>query len=153
MLLATAQRVAAHTRPKYNERIARKTVANIAKYIGSSHSAIDGRLAKLDREWDIERILEANASGFTLLGLILAITSSWAWLILPLVVASMLLLHALQGWCPPVLLLRRLGVRTETEINQERYALKILRQDFEDLPKPAGDNQMEALELFQAVSR
>jgi hypothetical protein len=49
---------------------------------------------------------------------------------LPVVVAGFLLQHALQGWCPPLPVLRRLGVRTADEINQERYALKALRGDF-----------------------
>ncbi len=49
---------------------------------------------------------------------------------LPAVVAGFLLQHALQGWCPPLPLFRRLGVRTAAEIDQERYALKALRGDF-----------------------
>ena len=39
--------------------------------------------------------------------------------------------NALRGWCPPVPVLRRFGVRTGREIEQERYALKILRGDFQ----------------------
>jgi hypothetical protein len=46
-----------------------------------------------------------------------------------------LLQHAVQGWCPPLPLLRRLGVRTADEINEERYALKALRGDFVDADK------------------
>ena len=38
--------------------------------------------------------------------------------------------HATQGWCPPVPLFRKLGVRTRSEIDREKYALKILRGDF-----------------------
>jgi hypothetical protein len=38
--------------------------------------------------------------------------------------------HALQGWCPPIALLRRLGVRTAREIEEERCELKrILEED------------------------
>ena len=36
----------------------------------------------------------------------------------------------LQGWCPPVPVLRRLGVRTQGEIDEEKAALKALRGDF-----------------------
>jgi len=53
------------------------------------------------------------------------------WFLLPTVVLSFLLLHAVQGWCPPVPLLRRLGIRTRGEIDRERYALKALAGDFE----------------------
>jgi len=33
--------------------------------------------------------------------------------------------HGLQGWCPPLPLLRRLGIRTRGEIDREKYALKV----------------------------
>jgi hypothetical protein len=39
-----------------------------------------------------------------------------------------------QGWCPPLTVFRRLGVRTRREIDLERYAIKALRGD---LPSPA----------------
>jgi len=39
--------------------------------------------------------------------------------------------HATQGWCPPIPVFRRMGVRTRREINRERYALKALRGDFD----------------------
>jgi hypothetical protein len=153
MLPATTRRVIDNTRAEINEQIARHTEANVAKYVGAPASDLDARLAQLDREWDIERLLEANASGLTLLGLLLALTVSWYWLIIPIAVPSLLFLHAIQGWCPPVPLLRRLGVRTETEINQERFALKVLRGDFEGLPKPAGDRLTQAVELLEAAKR
>ena len=46
------------------------------------------------------------------------------WLWLPGFVTAFLFQHAVQGWCPPVPLLRRLGVRTAREIELERSALK-----------------------------
>jgi len=42
-------------------------------------------------------------------------------------VAAFLLQHAVQGWCPPLPVFRRLGVRTADEINDERVALKAVR--------------------------
>ena len=53
--------------------------------------------------------------------------------LIPLVVGGFLLQHAVQGWCPPLPLFRRGGVRTQTEIEQERYALKAIRGDFEQM--------------------
>jgi hypothetical protein len=38
-------------------------------------------------------------------------------------VLSFLLLHAIEGWCPPLPILRGLGIRTREEIARERYAL------------------------------
>jgi hypothetical protein len=37
--------------------------------------------------------------------------------------------HALQGWCPPVPVLRRLGYRTQPEIEEERCALRALLEE------------------------
>ena len=69
-----------------------------------------------------------------LAGLALGIFVDRRFLVLPVAVAAFLLQHALQGWCPPLPLLRRLGVRTTAEIHQEILALRILRGDFIDKP-------------------
>jgi hypothetical protein len=45
-------------------------------------------------------------------------------------VGGFLFQHAIEGWCPPVPILRRLGFRTAREIDIERVALKTLRGDF-----------------------
>jgi hypothetical protein len=54
------------------------------------------------------------------------------------VVLTFLFQHAVQGWCPPLPVLRRLGVRTRKEIDRERYALKALRGDFADTAGTPG---------------
>ena len=41
-----------------------------------------------------------------------------------------MLQHALQGWCPPLPLVRKLGLRTAEEINQEKIIFKLIRGDF-----------------------
>ena len=97
---------------------------------GRSRGRISERLRQLDREWDIERVLEANAASVGLLGVGLAAFVSRWFLILPAAVTGFLLQHAVQGWCPPVPLFRRLGIRTSGEIEEERAALKMLRGDF-----------------------
>ena len=79
----------------------------------------------LDKEWDIERVLEVNASTLALTGLILGLTKNRKWLFLLGIVLPFLLQHGLQGWCPPLPLLRRLGIRTRGEIDREKYALKV----------------------------
>ena len=94
---------------------------------------IDARLAELDREWHVDRTLQANAATLSLVGIVLGAVLDRRWFLLPGAVATFLLQHALQGWCPPLPVLRRLGVRTAEEIAQERYALKALRGDFEGM--------------------
>jgi hypothetical protein len=84
------------------------------------------------------------APTITLIGLCLGLTKSRKWLVLPFMVQSFFLQHALQGWCPPLPMLRRLGIRTADEINQERYALKALRGDFENITR---DNAMAAVQV------
>jgi hypothetical protein len=71
------------------------------------------------------------APTLTLTGLVLGLGVSRKWMLLPIVVQTFFLQHALQGWCPPIPVMRRLGVRTSEEINEERIALKALRGDFE----------------------
>jgi hypothetical protein len=40
-----------------------------------------------------------------------------------LIVQGFFLQHAIQGWCPPLPVLRRLGFRTVQEIEEERAIL------------------------------
>jgi hypothetical protein len=105
-------------------------------------------LQELDEEWDIERYLETMAPTFTLIGLGLGLTRHRAWFMLPVIVQGFFLQHALQGWCPPIPVLRRLGIRTCAEIDQERYALKALRGDF----RHVEENEPEAAsKAFQSA--
>jgi hypothetical protein len=130
---STVNRVPAHTADSVNDEIQRQTEENVARIAAKGPAAIAERLAELDREWDIERTLEANAATASLVGLTLGATVDRKWFVLPFVVAGFLLQHAVQGWCPPVPIFRRLGFRTEREIDEERYALKALRGDFRSL--------------------
>jgi hypothetical protein len=130
MLTPTFTRVPQHTNQEVNKRIRSVTEWNIAVYANSQKADIGKRIQELDREWDIERLLETNAALFSLAGLTLGLSGSRKWFLLPAVVSGFLLQHALQGWCPPVSLFRRLGIRTAAEIDAERYALKLLRGDF-----------------------
>src|SRR5437879_739651 len=111
MLPATTARVPQNTPEHLNERIRRQTEANVARY-AADPGAIDRRLEELDREWDIERTLEANAATVSLIGSVLGFTVDRRFFILPALVAGFLLQHAVQGWCPPVPFFRRRGVRT-----------------------------------------
>lgn len=145
MFPTTAQRVSQHTAEKIRQRINSQTQANVARYASAGPNAIGRRLAELDQEWDIERCVETLAPTFTLLGLFLGTAVNRRWLMLSAVVQGFFLQHALQGWCPPIPVLRRLGVRTIQEIDQERYALKAIRGDF----RKAADRRRKAPALAQ----
>ncbi|WP_295073005.1 YgaP-like transmembrane domain [Tabrizicola sp.] len=129
MLPATTDRVPDQTEPKVNEQLRKAYEERIAEY-AAHPDRIDERLTELDREWDIERAIEANAATLAFAGVALGATTDRRWLVLPALVAGFLLQHALQGWCPPVPILRSMGFRTAAEIDRERYALKVLRGDF-----------------------
>ena len=131
--MSRPDRVRANTATEINRRIDRAIAESIAFYSGKSKTEICSRIDQLEREWDMERLLETNASALAFTGLVLGITRSKKWLLLPSIVLPFLFQHAVQGWCPPVPIFRRLGVRTREEIDREKYALKALRGDFEDV--------------------
>lgn len=133
-LPATTQRVELHTAPALNEAIRQRADAQIVRLEGAPGAEVEQRLRALDREWDVERLLQTNAAVIVLLGLALASRVSRKFLLLPAGVFGFFAQHALQGWCPPIPVFRRLGVRTQREIERERYALKALRGDFDALP-------------------
>jgi hypothetical protein len=113
-----------------NDRIQARTLHDVSRYIGADPVFIDERIRELEREWHVERTLEANAAILALFGLGLGLTVNRKLLLLPVVAAAFLLEHALQGWCPPIALMRRRGIRTGAEIQEEIIALRILRGDF-----------------------
>lgn len=122
----STDRVRRSTAAAVNVRIDRQTDANIRRYSAASREEIQERIDELDREWDVERALEVNASSLALAGLALGTSVNRKWLALPAVVLAFLFQHGVQGWCPPLPILRRLGFRTRAEIDREKYELKAL---------------------------
>ncbi len=119
-------RVRANTAAEVNEKIDSRIYENIRLYRDKEVTDILQRLYELEREWDIERVLEMMASSISLTAMIFGKAVNKRWFIFPAVVLSFLLVHATQGWCPPLPILRRLGFRTRQEIDRERYALKAI---------------------------
>src|SRR4051812_6017058 len=89
----TTSRVAEGTPASINRRIAQATENNV-RYYAAHREEIDARLAELDREWDIERSLQANAAVIGLGGTLLALFDR-RFLAIPALVTGFLLLHAL----------------------------------------------------------
>ncbi len=129
---ATATRVQESTAPEVNERIRRESQVKLARAAATPED-IERRLRELDQEWDIERALQTNFAVVNLLSTILGSLVARPWFLLTGVAAGFMAQHAVKGWCPPLAVLRRLGIRTAREINLERYALKALRGDFEEV--------------------
>jgi hypothetical protein len=116
-------------------RIDKEARARIIGLRGAPPEELTARIDELEGESDIERVLEINASTLALVGVLLGGFVNRKLLALPVVVLAFLLQHGIQGWCPPVPLLRKLGVRTRQEIDAERCALKAMRGDFHELSR------------------
>ena len=124
-------RVRTHSSPRENQRIDRQTQQCLEEHAGGGRELISGHVDDLEREWDVERYLQLNAGTVSLLGVVLGTTMDRRFLVLPAVVFGFFFQHATQGWCPPLPVFRKMGVRTKREINHEKYALKALRGDFD----------------------
>ena len=134
MLPSSRARVPRHTAHADNHSI-QNQIHESVRHFAVHPKEIDRRLLELDREWDIERAIEMNASALAFTGVVAGALHHRRWLILPALVTGFLFQHAIQGWCPPVPVLRMLGFRTVYEIEQERCALKTLRGDFTKLAR------------------
>ena len=153
MIPSTVERVPLHTAEHVNEQIREQIEKNLAHYAGAAEDTIDRRLAELNREWDIERTLEANAAVVAGVGAGLALMIDRRFALIPLVVGGFLLQHAIQGWCPPMPVFRRLGVRTSAEIDAEYYALKALRGDFEGVTASGQQDAATVKQVAENVRR
>jgi hypothetical protein len=145
---ARGDAVRANTKPNVQQKIDKNIRQQIILYASQSKESISRRIFELEREWDIERVLEANAAGVGIASLVWGLTVNKKCLAVTGAVLGFLMLHAVQGWCPPVPVLRRLGIRTRREIDRELFALKVLRGDFQTF----SDDSVDAAELANAVA-
>ena len=143
-------RVQKNTPDSINEETEQDLREQIRYYSGLERSEITRRIKELEKEWNMDRVLITNASALAGIGVIMAATVQKKWLILPGVVLTFLLQHGLQGWCPPLPLFRKMGVRSFKEIDRERFALKYLRGDFGLINQDLTSNPEK---LYQAVSK
>ena len=146
MATTTRNRVPRRTATDVNRTI-QQSVENSIRHHQKHKNQIPRRLQELDEEWDIERAIEANAAAVSLVGLTFGLLGRSRWFLLPAAVSGFLLQHAVQGWCPPIPVLRRLGFRTSFEIEHERQALKLIRGDY----KSAAAGDADAEDLLEAV--
>lgn len=153
-LPATSTRVEHASDDRINERIKMQANARLARLESAKPVELEARLSELDTEWDVERLLQMNASTLVMLGVFLGATVDRRFLLLPAAVLTFFAQHALQGWCPPIPIFRRRGVRTQREIARERYAIKALRGDFDAVPPPgSADHHARVRAALAAVDR
>jgi hypothetical protein len=145
-------RVRANTWAPVNDRLdmeAQLRMREAASY--ASTDELTRRVTQLNYEWDFDRTVETEASLMGLLGLTLGIAVDKRFLALPAFISTMLLVHATHGWYPLLPLFRRIGVRTQDEIDRERYGLKTIRGDFAALPLSASPAAERAAAAWKAV--
>jgi hypothetical protein len=143
-----SDKVRANTSASSNEKIDQMILTNIESSLGLDDAKLSSLIHKLDEESDIEKVLEMNASLFAFIGVLLGAFVNIYWLILPGLILPFLFLHAIQGWCPPIPILRSMKIRTRKEIDLEKYALKIIRNDFMGIDKEKGGKA-----IFSAVKK
>lgn len=148
----TQDRVQVHTAQHINSELRRKARSRVMYAAGRGEAAISRRISELDAEWDIERWLETNASVLAFTGTLLGLFVNKKFFAIPCFVLPFLFQHAVQGWCPPVPILRRKGVRTRREIDAEKVALKALRGDFENVGRSNGDSARRAERAWEAAN-
>ena len=98
-----------------NEEIDQEAERLVARATGGSEAVLSHQIDELNQEWDMERWLETNASAQAFTGTILGLLVNKKFFAIPCLVLLFLFQHAVQGWCPPVPVLRRKGVRTRRE--------------------------------------
>jgi hypothetical protein len=120
----TAKRLIRRSDPARLKHRVQGSIAESMAWHTAHPEDIERRLTQLDREWDIDRALEAVAAAGSIAGFVLGVTRGRRWLGLPGLLGTFLLQQALERWSPPVPVLRRLGFRTREEIEQERRGLR-----------------------------
>ena len=130
-LPSTQTTVTDNTPDHINQQIERETEASVNYYKRQGENEIRGRIEELEHEWDAQRVLEVNMASIALSSSLLALGVNKKWAFLSGAASIFLIQHSLQGWSPPLAIIRRLGIRTADEIKREKKALENL------LNKPA----------------
>jgi len=142
-------RVRLHTPSRFNNRIDQAMMKRIVDYSRRTPEEISERILELDREWDIERFLEMSAGTLALSGVVLSGFRSRRWLILSATFLGLLLQHSVTRRSMLGKALRGAGVRTRREIDAEKYAMRMLRGDFDRIKSTSEESHraIEALRL------
>ena len=129
-------RVRERTSANVLAKLDRRTAARVFRCAREGADSIKARIDELDREWDIERYLDINFVALSAVAEELGRRGSRAWMALFRAQQVFLLMHATIGWCPPTAVFRRLGVRTQKEIDAERAVLTELYHLLREEPEP-----------------
>lgn len=128
--------------PDDHDHLTARTVATVAH---AGPEAIERRLAELDREWTVGRLVKVLSGLCIFVGLGLGLLVDRAWFALPVIVGLLLLQYLITPRSLLTALFRAAGFRTGRDIEHERIALKALRGDFRHLPTIYDAQDRDAL--------
>ena len=115
--------------------------------IDGGPAAIADRLGALEREWTAGRAVKATVGVLIVAGLVLSLSLSLIWLVLPIIGGAILLQYLFARTSLIGEMFHFLGLRSGAEIEREKMALRVLRGDFALLPT------VHTIEDRDAVSR
>ncbi|MBY0230509.1 MAG: hypothetical protein K2W96_14585 [Gemmataceae bacterium] len=121
--------------------------ARLHHVVEQGPAAIDERLIDLENEWSAGRATKVALALVIGAGLLLTFLVSPWFAVLPALGAFCLVQYLYRRPCLMSQVVRRMGFRPMSEIDQERLALKALRGDFKHLPT------MHQVEDHDAISR
>lgn len=119
----------------------------LKKAIDNGTVAINERVEELHSEWTSGRAAKVTTGMLVVAGLILSLTMSLWWLIVPIIGGALLFQYVFSKTSLVSAIFRRMGFRSGAEIEEEMIALRVLRGDFASLPT------VHTIEDREAVSR
>jgi hypothetical protein len=126
--LREQDRIRDNTADHVRRKIDAGTEQAIAGAVAAGPEAIAARLRDLGREWNADRAVMAN---FAILGGLSYVLGrrNRGWRTFFHVQLGFLLYHSIFGWCPPLPVFRRLGFRSQQEIDAERARLLLALEE------------------------
>jgi len=146
-----ADKIRARSPCRLNEQIDHCIATRIEDLATRSDADRQAHLDRLDRAWSVD---QAALVGLALVSMASTL-AAWVrprWLGLAAISTASLLQAATGGGGAVIAVLRRAGLRTRSEIECERYALKALRGDF-DFVTTARSPVAQAGTALQAALR
>lgn len=123
------------------ERMRRLSTYRRLEKFADTPEHINQRLKELKHKWHIERAEHLIFAVVSLIGIMLAWFVHRNWLILSVLFSAGIFFEALSNRSLIKVFLKRFGLRSLQDIEEERHALKALRGDYNHVESPA-----EALE-------
>lgn len=142
-----------NTSEEINRRIDHFTEENIRYYATQTEKVISRRINTLEKEWDVQKLVQAIDAGVGLGSIFLGVLGAKKWWFIATLAAASSGMHAMKGWSPGTIALRRMGFRTRQEIDREKYALKALRGDFEEMSTHEADKIDERIKAVIAATK